>query len=47
MCHYFSQAKLPEDALDFAQMTTISIEGDKKKTKNPKKTKNMAPAAAR
>lgn len=26
MCHYFSQAKLPEDALDFTQMTTISKE---------------------
>lgn len=25
-CHYFSQAKLSEDALDFTQMTTISIE---------------------
>ena len=35
MCHHSSQAKLPEDALDFTQMTTISMQRE-----------NTAPAAA-
>lgn len=28
MCHLSSQAKLPEDALDFTQMTTISMQAN-------------------